>query len=132
MKKVITLTESDLHEMIKESVNKILNENINEGNLWNNIKGGIQGAYDGYTASKGKNDLTNKIIQNDSYVNPQTTIPALLQRLYQAVGIAVQNGNSKVNKTQRAKFLRTDLNKIKNIISQIEKTLPQQPNPDDF
>ena len=54
MKKVIRLTESDLHKLVKESVTRILNENIDEGNLWNNIKGGIQGAYNGYTANKGK------------------------------------------------------------------------------
>ena len=133
MKKVIRLTESDLHKLVKESVTRILNENVDEGNLWNNIKGGIQGAYNGYTANKGKNDLSNKINQNNSDMNPNTTIPALLQNLYQAVGIAVQNGNdNKINKTQRANNLKTNLNNIKNIISDIEKTLPQQPSRDDF
>jgi hypothetical protein len=133
MKKVIKLTESDLHKLVKESVTRILNENINEGNLWNNIKGGIQGAYNGYTANKGKNDLSNKINQNNSDMNPNTTILGLLQELYQAVGIAVQNGNDKKNnKTQRAKLLRTNLMNIKNIISVIEKKLPQEPSRDDF
>ena len=66
-------------------------------------------------------------------MNPDTTIPALLQKLYQAVGIAVQNGNdNKINKTQRAKYLKTNLYNIKAIISDIEKTLPQQPSPDNF
>ena len=82
---------------------------------------------------KAKNDLTNKINQNNSDMNPNTTIPGLLQKLYQAVGVAVQNGNdNKINKTQRANYLKTNLINIKNIISDIEKTLPQQPNRDDF
>ena len=37
MKKVIRLTEADLHKMIKESVNNVLNESFSQGydNVWN-------------------------------------------------------------------------------------------------
>ena len=44
MKKLIRLTESDLHQIIKESVNKILNEGgylyhkDEDGNVWTNSK----------------------------------------------------------------------------------------------
>ena len=44
MKKLIRLTESDLHQIIKESVNKILNEGGHlyhkdeDGNVWTNSK----------------------------------------------------------------------------------------------
>ena len=37
MKKIIRLTEADLHKMIKESVNNVLNESFSQGydNVWN-------------------------------------------------------------------------------------------------
>lgn len=47
MKKVVRLTESDLHRIVESSVYSILKENIEDegvfGNIWNGIKGVAQG-----------------------------------------------------------------------------------------
>ena len=53
-KKLIRLTEADLHRIVKESVNNVLNEG-----MWDNIKSGWQGAKAGYNYSKGVQDNQN-------------------------------------------------------------------------
>ena len=53
-KKLIRLTEADLHRIVKESVNNVLNEG-----MWDNIKSGWRGAKAGYNYSKGVQDNQN-------------------------------------------------------------------------
>jgi hypothetical protein len=54
MKKLIRLTESDLHRIVKESVQRILAESVNEGQGWNLFKSAVDAAnsddfdYNGY------------------------------------------------------------------------------------
>ena len=55
MKKKIRLTESDLHKIVKESVNRIM---IEEG-AWDNIKAGIKAGIGGYRANKEVNSRYN-------------------------------------------------------------------------
>ena len=67
-KKLIRLTEADLHRIVKESVNNVLNEG-----MWDNIKSGWQGAKAGYNYSKGVQN--NQNYYNDMMqrgVNPHT------------------------------------------------------------
>lgn len=86
MKKVIRLTESDLHKIINESVNNILNE----GNFWNNIQGAVQGAYGGYQARKGANNMNKysefKNDQDQQGLYNNSVISKSIDTLYQNIG----------------------------------------------
>ena len=60
-KKLIRLTESDLRRIVNRSVNKVINEG-----WWGNMRDTLQGAYNGYQASKSASDayLYKQQLQN--------------------------------------------------------------------
>ena len=41
--KVVRLTEQDINHIIKESVEKIINENMEQEGFWDNVKAGAKG-----------------------------------------------------------------------------------------
>lgn len=41
--KVVRLTEQDINQIIKESVEKIINENMEQEGFWDNVKAGAKG-----------------------------------------------------------------------------------------
>ena len=53
-KKLIRLTESDLHNIIKESVNSILKEDYNRLGIWDLLNELIANSEDGVTLGKVK------------------------------------------------------------------------------
>ncbi len=55
MKRKIRLTESDLHRIVKESVNGVMTE----GGAWDSIKAGIKAGVGGYRTNKELNSRDN-------------------------------------------------------------------------
>ena len=127
MKKRIRLTESDLHRIVNKSVKRAINEG-----WWGNMKGALQGAYNGYQASKSASDAqqyrqqirnNGGYISQDSIVNSNLMIPNLLNDLYQNVGwLADDWKNSQWKRGGRA---LKNLQQIKNDITQIEGLMQQ-------
>lgn len=70
MKKIIRLTESDLHKIIKESVKRIINEDV-LGNDWNSVDVGandnvtdVSNNYEPFNDQKGENDWSTSGEEN--------------------------------------------------------------------
>ncbi len=55
MRRKVRLTESDLHRIVKESVNRVMTE----GGAWDNVKAGIKAGVGGYRANKEVNSRYN-------------------------------------------------------------------------
>ena len=66
-KNVIRLTEEDLNNIIKESVQQILKENPENEGLWGRIKGGVQGVGNAIKGefNKAKNGVMNAGLNNE-------------------------------------------------------------------
>ena len=113
MKKTISITEEDLHKIVEESVERI----ISEGNFWNNVQNGVNGAIRGYQANKqANNDLqSNKTAQEGKYVAQE------INNLYKTAGMLAQEwkkyGNRSTNYGGWMNYLKQRLDYLENYFS---------------
>lgn len=64
MKKIIRLTESELHDIVKESVTRILNEGWTGRGYVPHDGNGMVGGYYGRSENNGQTDVMDKLLEN--------------------------------------------------------------------
>jgi hypothetical protein len=113
-KKLIRLTEQDLHRIVKESVNGVLNEGF-----WGNMGSAIRGAYNGYQA--------NQSMQNNARYGNTSNIAKYINDLYEQVGWFAEEFNKKGNEMLdgRGYYRVQNLQKLINAIAQEFRTSSQ-------
>lgn len=94
MKKVVRLTENDLHRIVKNSVNRILRENYEEEGLMNTVKGVWQGATQGANQMASNNSamhtVSSALSQALTYFGQIHKLIAPLQQQNPQIAQAVQ------------------------------------------
>ena len=119
----IRITESQLRQIVEESVNSIINESyINENEIdegfWNNVKSGLKGAF-GADAKRAGGAIKG------AYNNMKGAV----QGAYNSAVQGVQNGyrnmqqgiNQRVDAFKANYKTKQDIEKIKNVIATLEE-----------
>lgn len=144
-KQTIKMNESQLRDIIKESIENILNgegasETSLEEGFFNNMQGALQGAYNGYKARQSANNARDNKMALAQNGKPQSQrganyqqMTAFANQLYELAGRLAQliGGGA----YQNAKTIYFQLKSLKTIITKIEQLMQQnspQKNYDDF
>ena len=141
MKQTIKLNESQLKDVIQESIKSLLSEsNLEEGNFFNNVQGAIQGAYSGYKARQGANNARDNrariassggnMSQRGAAINQMATSA---NELYEKTGYLAQL--IRQGMANNSKMITGILGQIKVIVNRMENSMQQympQTQPDNF
>lgn len=136
MKQVIRLTEGDLHRIVRQCVNEV----IDEGNFWNNVQGALQGAVGGYNARKNfnnqqnwQNTLNRSGVPADydrAGVDVNYQISREINELYQTVGWFASEWQEKG--WQGVRSAKNYIKRIENNLNNIKQVFNSQTTQDDF
>ena len=100
-KKLIRLTEGDLHKIVKESVNRVIMEEGMFDNLGNKLQGAYNGMKQGF--SKGQNQMND-----DNFANNANQSSAMALRSYATKALNILNSSGNVQAA--IKWLQDGLN----------------------